>query len=153
MNSVTAPATPTIRTASYSSAVFAGSIILMITVACLIAGWAPLGFSVATVFLFAGPHNWMEARYFLSKMPARWGKLWLYFTIGLGGVALLTVTQIAMTTTLRYYQASGQAWTIGYAVWNTLLITWITSLVLMRSRQNPKRLHWEIALPIGFLLI
>ncbi|MGY8767488.1 MAG: hypothetical protein ACKVH8_03510 [Pirellulales bacterium] len=153
MSSVTLQNSPTDQSTGFSSVVFAGAIVLMIATACLIAGWAPLGFSIATVFLFAGPHNWMEARYFLSKMPARWGKLWLYFTIGLGGVALLTVAQIVMTTTLRYYHASGQAWTIGYAVWNTLFITWITSLVLMRSRQNPKRLHWEFPVPVGLLLI
>jgi hypothetical protein len=34
--------------------------------ACALAGLAPLGFSIVTVFLFAGPHNWMEARFFLS---------------------------------------------------------------------------------------
>ena len=43
--------------------------------AALLAGWLPLGFSIVTVFLFAGPHNWIEARYFLTRLPARWGRL------------------------------------------------------------------------------
>jgi hypothetical protein len=39
------------------------------------AGLAPRAFSIATVFLFAGPHNWIEDRYFLSRLPGRWGPL------------------------------------------------------------------------------
>jgi hypothetical protein len=36
----------------------------------LLISWKPLQLSIITVFLFAGPHNWMEFRYFLSRMPA-----------------------------------------------------------------------------------
>src|SRR5437763_1362641 len=41
-----------------------------LAVACLsavLAGWLPLGFSIVTVFLFAGPHNWLELRYFMGR--------------------------------------------------------------------------------------
>ena len=54
---------------------FAAVTLLLAAAAALLAGWAPLGFSIVTVFLFAGPHNWIEFRYFLSRMPARWGRL------------------------------------------------------------------------------
>src|SRR5690348_13337970 len=63
---------------------------LVMVVAWLLAGWFPLGFSIVTVFLFAGPHNWMEGRYMLSRMPARWGPLRLYYLLGIAGVLLLT---------------------------------------------------------------
>jgi len=52
---------------------FAGAALLLALAAALLAGWAPLGFSIVTVFLFAGPHNWIEGRYFLERLPARWG--------------------------------------------------------------------------------
>ena len=54
---------------------FAAGALLLAGGAALLAGWAPLGFSIVTVFLFAGPHNWIELRYFLTRTPARWGRL------------------------------------------------------------------------------
>src|SRR3954451_12099114 len=68
--------------------------------ACLsaaLAGWLPLGFSIVTVFLFAGPHNWLELRYFMGRMPARWGRLRGYFLFGFAGILSLTAGQILMT--------------------------------------------------------
>jgi len=41
---------------------------ILIGSACLsaaLASWLPLQVSIVSVFLFAGPHNWFEARYFL----------------------------------------------------------------------------------------
>src|SRR5262245_30847943 len=92
--------TPSAGPASF----FAGALVL---VACsaLLAGWAPIGFSVATVFLFAGPHNWMEGRYFLQRMPARWGALRWFFLTGLAGVAGLTLLFAGMP---RLVEASGR---------------------------------------------
>ena len=43
-------------------------------------------FSIATIFLFAGPHNLMEFRYFAARMPVRWGRSRLYYSVGIGGV-------------------------------------------------------------------
>ncbi len=43
----------------------------------------PIAFSIATVFLFAGPHNWFEARYILGRLPAQAGKLWGFFTLSI----------------------------------------------------------------------
>ena len=54
-----------------------------------LAGLAPRAFSIATVFLFAGPHNWMEARYFLPDCPGAGVRCGVYFLLGLSGVLLL----------------------------------------------------------------
>src|SRR6266513_1838230 len=62
----------------------------LVASAALIAGWLPIAFSIVTVFLFAGPHNWVEARYFLSRLPARWGRLQGFFLLGFSGVLALT---------------------------------------------------------------
>src|SRR5437763_17148214 len=56
------------------------------TAAAALAGWTPLYFSVATVFLFAGPHNWLEFRYFLTRLPARWGRLRGFFLLAFAGM-------------------------------------------------------------------
>src|SRR3954466_5850593 len=68
--------------------VFASAALAVACAAAVLAGWAPVGFSIVTVFLFAGPHNWLEFRYFLSKMPARWGPLRPYFLLAVGGVVV-----------------------------------------------------------------
>jgi hypothetical protein len=55
-----------------------------------LAAAAPAPMSVWAAFLFAGPHNWMEARYFLARMPVRWGRSRAFFTVAIAGVILLS---------------------------------------------------------------
>ena len=119
-------------------------------IACLLAGWAPLGFSIATVFLFAGPHNWLEARYMLTRMPGRWGPLAPYFITGIAGVLLLTGAFALLPWIAR--TATADAWNNLLAAWNTFLIGWVVALALMRSRQNPRR-DWTWLVPAGLVLV
>src|SRR5262245_2589663 len=70
---------------------FASCALGVAILAAVLAGWVPLGFSIVTVFLFAGPHNWYEFRYFLSRMPARWGPRKAFYLLGIGGAAGLAV--------------------------------------------------------------
>jgi len=129
------------------------SLCLAVTLAsCLLAGWTPIWFSIATVFLFAGPHNWLEARYMLSRMPGRWGPLRTYFLTGIGGVLLLSAANAAIPYLVQAQGWSDATWLLLVAVWNTFLIGWITTLILLRSRQNPRR-NWLWAVPTAFLLI
>jgi hypothetical protein len=120
--------------------------------AALLAGWMPLGFAIVTVFLFAGPHNWIEARYFLSRLPARWGKLRGYFLLAFGGVIALTTSFAA----LPWLSALGTRGTLGpflaYGIWNSLLVGWLALLMQMRSRQNPRR-DWSGAWPAACVLL
>src|SRR5262245_42171636 len=116
---------------------FAGAAAAVIVLSCALAGFAPLGFSIATAFLFAGAHKWFEARYMLTRMPGRWGPLAPYFFTGISGVLLLTGA-FALLPWIGQVATAG-AWTNLLAMWNTLLIGWIVTLALMRSRQNPRR--------------
>src|SRR5262245_38466779 len=121
-------------------------------VSAALAGWLPLGFSIVTVFLFAGPHNWLELRYFLTRLPARWGKLRGFFLFAFSGVFLLTAWFAAITVF-----ASGAGWSIegqfnATALWNTVFLLWVLVLVQWRSRQNPRR-DWFWTLPVGFGLL
>src|SRR5262245_15638520 len=124
-----------------SATLFAGVAIAVVVSSCLLAGFAPLGFSIVTVFLFAGPHNWLEARYMLTRMPARWGPLTPYFVIGIGGVIVLAAAIAGVRWLGEWFAWSDGFWLACYATWDTALVVWIATLALMRSRQNPRR-NW-----------
>src|SRR5262245_8290172 len=135
-----------------SGYLFTAAAIAVIVTACLLAGFAPLGFSIVTVFLFAGPHNWLEARYMLTRMPARWGPLTAYFTIGIVGVVGLSATMAAVRWLGEWFNVSGE-WSLAlYACWNTALIGWIATLALLRSCQNPRR-DWSWIVPAALTLV
>lgn len=131
---------------------FAAGVLLVMLAACLLAGWTPLGFSILTVFLFAGPHNWSEARYFLSRMPARWGRLMGFFALGIGGTIVLTGAFAALPAIGAAAGWEREDWLIAYATWNTVFMAWILTLVYLRSQQNPKR-DWGWVYPVGFGLM
>src|SRR5947207_1464439 len=50
---------------------FALAALAVAGLSAFLSGWVPLGFSLVTVFLFAGPHNWLELRYFMGRLAAR----------------------------------------------------------------------------------
>src|SRR5262249_19061357 len=93
-----------------SARTFAGITLLLAAAAAVLAGGLPLGFSIVTVFLFAGPHNWFEIRYFLSRLPARWGKLRSFFVVGLGGVGALTGLFVALPSVGRWARVDDAGW-------------------------------------------
>src|SRR5438128_2031364 len=113
---------------------FAAGMLFLAATAAFLAGWAPLGFSIVTVFLFAGPHNWIEIRYFMARMPARWGPLRNYFLFSFGGILALTAAQIAVWTA-RDSDWYGDNYLTANALWNSMLLIWLAVLIQMRSRQ------------------
>src|SRR5262245_48653172 len=74
-----------------------------------LAGWLPVGFSIVTVFLFAGPHNWLELRYFMGRMPGRWGRLRGYFLLAFAGIFGLTAVQVYLTLTFNHLDWTNRA--------------------------------------------
>jgi hypothetical protein len=126
---------------------FAGCTAALAMGALLLAGFVPVAFSIATVFLFAGPHNWLEARYFLSRLPARWGKLRSFFLIAFTGIFGLTAAFAALPLLAEWGDWSGQTAYMADALWNTLLLSWIALLIHLRSRQNPRR-DWSWTMPV-----
>lgn len=128
------------------------AIVFTMATACLLAGWLPIGFSIATVFLFAGPHNWLEARYFMSRMPARWGILRSFFLLGIAGVVSLTAAFATLPWLAVQVGWSDDAWQTALACWNTLLVVWIVALVQLRSQQNPPfDARWSIPAGCGLV--
>src|SRR4051812_4561782 len=114
--------------------------------------WAfPLAASIATIFLFAGVHNFMEFRYFAARMPVRWGRSKLYYSVGIGGVLLLAATYLVLYFSSGNWLWSLDSWATSTASWNTVFVIWIGVLFYLRGRQRP-RSDWSWALPIVFAL-
>jgi hypothetical protein len=120
--------------------------------AALLAGWAPLAFSMVTVFLFAGPHNWAEARYFLGRLPARAGKLFGFFLFSFVGIVGMTMALAALPWLATRFAWHGSQWLTAVAVWNSALIVWVAVLVQWRAQQNPRR-AWGWTVPAAFLVL
>jgi hypothetical protein len=129
--------------------VFAGTLILCASFSALFASWLPLQFSIVTVFLFAGPHNWFELRYFLTRLPVRFGKSRNFFFTAFAGIAFLTVSYIALPLLYSFNVFPDHLWPTLLASWNSLLLLWIGVLVWLRGK-NKLRRDWSWALPVAF---
>src|SRR5207248_9340227 len=109
--------------------VLAGGMLVLAVAAALLAGWTPILFSVVTVFRFAGPHNWLEARYFLTRLPARWGTLRPFFLVAFAGMFALTGFLAALPWLGERLGAARVPTVV--AGWNSAVIGWIAVLILM----------------------
>ena len=119
--------------------IFAALFLSLALCSALLISWQPLQLSIIALFLFAGPHNWMEFRYFLARMPARWGRSKLFYTVGLGGVALLTAAYIALYALGQSWYLDERAWVQSIALWNSFLILWVCWLFSLRARERVAR--------------
>ncbi|HUR53624.1 MAG TPA: hypothetical protein VMZ71_05815 [Gemmataceae bacterium] len=97
--------------------------------AAVLSGVLPVSVSIAAVFLFAGPHNWFEARYVLGRLPARAGKLHAFFVTSALGI-------VGLTAAFPLLPLANDA--TAYALWNTAFLFWVGALVWMRSNTNPR---------------
>ncbi|HEY6805903.1 MAG TPA: hypothetical protein VI306_20145 [Pyrinomonadaceae bacterium] len=130
---------------------FAVVAVLCILGSAVFASWLPLPVSIVTVFLFAGPHNWMELRYFLMRLPVRFGRSRNFFLTAFIGLGVLTTTYVSLPLLYRTTLLSNDAWLSVIAVWNTLLLGWLSLLVWQRSKQKP-RSDWTWFVPLTFAL-
>jgi hypothetical protein len=131
---------------------FAAACTALALLAAALAGLAPLWFSIVTVFLFAGPHNWMEFRYFLAKMPAHWGPLRRFFLTAIGGVVVLSALFISYPILARHFRWTSDAWNTASSVWNSALVLWIATLVYIHLAPR-KRGFGDWAFPAAFALV
>ena len=118
---------------------FVGALLMCLCLSALLASWVPLQFSIVTVFLFAGPHNWFELRYFIMRLPVRFGRSRNFFIVAFAGIAFLTISYLSLPA--LYYAGvwSGANWIMIIGAWNTLLLLWIATLVWLRSKQCRSR--------------
>jgi hypothetical protein len=139
------PLVPRARVTFFAIAV--ASVLLSAAFASLL----PLQFSIVTVFLFAGPHNYCEFRYFLTRLPVRFGKSRNFFLVAFAGIALLAIAYMSLPLLYHFGAWSGAEWLTVIGVWNSLLIVWVATLVWMRGQQRRGR-DWFWAWPLGFAL-
>ena len=118
---------------------FTGAIVGCLLTAAVFASWLPLQVSIVTVFLFAGPHNWFELRYFLMRLPARFGRSRKFFVTAFAGLGVLTATYISLPFVYEHASWSGETWLTVLATWNTLLLAWLAVLIHLRSKQKRQR--------------
>jgi hypothetical protein len=134
-----------------SARVFVVTVVLCIVAAAAFASWLPLPVSIVTLFVFAGPHNWFELRYFLMRLPVRFGRSRNFFLTAFVGLGVLTLTYVSLPIIYNRTLLSEDAWSVIVASWNTALLIWIGLLVWLRSRQKA-RANWRWLIPIGLAL-
>jgi hypothetical protein len=122
-----------------NAGVFVAAVAACVAVAAIFASWLPLQISIVTVFLFAGPHNWFEFRYFLIRLPARFGRSRSFFVTAFAGLAVLTISYVSLPFAYEAVAASSETWLIVLAVWNTLMLAWLAALVQLRAKQKRSR--------------
>src|SRR5438445_11395745 len=99
-----------IRTARFeltSAHIFLVAFVSACAVAAAAIGSFPLSASIATIFLFAGVHNFMEFRYFAARMPLRWGRSRAFYSVGIGGVIVLAAAYLTL-----YFASGNWLWSL-----------------------------------------
>jgi hypothetical protein len=112
---------------------FAATFTGFVAVAAMLAAALPLELSIAIVFLFAGPHNLLEARYMIGRLPARAGRLRPFVVVACGGAFVLASSFAALP-----WAAAACDGRLLHAAWNAVFIGWVATLVVMRSRTRPR---------------
>jgi len=133
------------------TSVFVFSLFLCTVVSIVFSTWLPLQVSIITVFLFAGPHNWFEFRYFLTRLPLRFGRSRKFFLTAFAGIGVLTCLYVCLPLVFRFAAWSEEAWSIIIASWNSLLLTWLGLLIWLRGKQKTKS-DWTWIAPVLLLL-
>ena len=141
-------ATATHTDRQLSVRVFVAILLACACVSALLASWLPLQVSVVTVFLFAGPHNWFELRYFLMRLPVRFGKSRNFFLTAFAGIGGLTIAYVSLPVLYSFGFWPDSAWPTILASWNTLLLLWLALLIRLRSQQKSTS-DWSWTVPVA----
>ena len=135
-----------------SPAAFGLTCVCVLVAAAALAGLAPLWLSVATVFAFAGPHNWAELRFFITRLPARVGRSRGFFALAGAGIVGLTGAYAALALGADSGVWGGEGWYAAVALWNSAAVAWVVGLVAVRGRSMSRGGGWVWALPLGCAL-
>ena len=130
---------------------FSAIVVLCVVAAAGFASWLPLQVSIVTLFLFAGPHNWFELRYFLMRLPVRFGRSRNFFLTAFAGLGVLTLTYVSLPFIYNATLWTEEAWYLVIASWNTALLLWLALLVWLRSKQK-RGANWTWTIPVALTL-
>lgn len=136
-----------------SPATFAFVCVCVLVAAAALAGLAPLWLSVTTVFVFAGPHNWAELRFFITRLPVGLGRSRGFFVLAAAGVVGLTGAYAALALGADSGVWGEAGWHAAIALWNSAAVAWVVGLVVVRGRTMSRGDGWVWALPVGCVLV
>lgn len=139
--------------ADASPAAFALTCVCLMSAAAALAGLAPLWLSVTTVFVFAGPHNWAELRFFITRLPARLGRSRGFFALAAAGMVGLTGAYAALALVADSGVWGEGGWYAATALWNSAAVAWVVGLVAVRGRAMSRGGAWVWAVPVGCALV
>lgn len=114
-------------------------------------GSFPLQASIVTIFLFAGVHNFMEFRYFLARMPVRWGRSRGYYLFAISGTVVLAAGYLSIYFAGGNWLWSLASWEIAVSIWNTGFILWVGALFYLRGKMRPGS-DWTPAFAIALFV-
>lgn len=134
-----------------SAHIFAAGFLAFCVLSAALIGAFPLWASIVTIFVFAGVHNWFEFRYFVARMPVRWGKSRNFYTFGIGGVIVLTFAYLLIYFGSGNWLWSAENWQISVLIWNTAFVLWVGVLFFLRGQQKPKT-DWTLAFAVAFFV-
>ncbi len=134
-----------------SAQVFAGGFLAFCIAGAALIGAFPLQLSILTIFLFAGVHNFSEFRYFAARMPLVWGRSRTFYTVGIGGVLVLTSAYLTIYFGSGNWLWSAENWQIAVSVWNTGFVLWVGCLFYLRGKQKTKT-DWSWAFATAFFI-
>ena len=134
-----------------SAQVFVAGFLAFALLSAAAIGASPLQASIVTIFLFAGVHNWFEFRYFAARMPRVWGKSRFFYSVGIGGVLVLTAGYLAIYFGSGSWFWMAENWHLAVSMWNTAFVLWVGALFYLRGRQKPKT-DWSLAFAVAFLV-
>jgi hypothetical protein len=115
---------------------FAIALVLLVFVFAVLAAYTPIWSTLITVCAFGGPHNYAEYRYFLSRLPSRFGPLRAFFITAFAGAIILFLLQIVLTQLFLRNAASNPGARPALFCWNELLILWMFALSILRYRST-----------------
>lgn len=139
--------------AKASPTAFGVTCVCLLVAAAALAGLAPLWLSVATVFAFAGPHNWAELRFFITRLPVQLGRSRGFFALAAVGIVGLTIAYALLALGADSGVWGEGSWYAAVGLWNSAAVAWVVGLIAVRGRASKRGGRWVWALPAGCALI
>lgn len=95
-----------------------------------------MALSIGTVFAFAGPHNWIELRYFVSRLPSRFGPFRNFFASSFSGVVLLGIAYAGLIAANRAHALDYSGSIFLFQSWIFAFFSWLVCLVVFRQGKS-----------------
>ncbi len=117
---------------------FFGLAVSFLVLSAGLSAFFPVAVAAGAVFLFAGPHNWVELRYFLSRLPSRFGPLSIFFSGSFSGVCLLGLSYALLTVSAHSQYLAYESALQFFQGWILCFYGWLALLVISKKKAFKK---------------